>query len=195
VEAMMTTRWRPNFDPNYLYFVTTKAVGYRHVFRRDIIKRIIVDTMHTATILKQSTLYAFVIMPNHIHALLQCNSQNPPGDWVRILKTVSARLIIRLYRVEKNYAALEWLTSQVKRSDRQSHKVWEDNYLAKAVVTESFMLQKLKYIHNNPMQSHWTLSATPIAYPWSSAAYYEGGACLIPVKSVFDLLEQCGPPE
>ena len=50
------------------------------------------------------------------------------------------------------------------------------------------MLQKLKYIHNNPMQPHWQLAATPAAYPWSSAAFYEDGACLIPVANVFDLL-------
>jgi len=184
----MTTRWRPEFDPNYLYFITTKVVGYRHVFRRGIMKRIVADAMYTATILSGSKLYAFAIMPNHIHVLLQCPQANPPGYWVRTLKSVSARLVVRHYQVEHNESTLNWLASQVTNPKKQRYKVWEDNYLAKSVVTERFMLQKLKYIHQNAVQERWRLAERPTAYEWSSAAYYEGGACLIPVVNAFDLL-------
>lgn len=72
----MTTRWRPEFDPNHLYFVTTKAAEYRPLFRSDVVKRIIVDTLYTATIINQSKLYAFVVMPNHIHVLVQCTVEH-----------------------------------------------------------------------------------------------------------------------
>jgi len=37
------TNWRPNFQPEHLYFVTTKAVGYAHVFQRDVMKRLLVS--------------------------------------------------------------------------------------------------------------------------------------------------------
>ena len=50
------------------------------------------------------------------------------------------------------------------------------------------MLQKLDYIHKNPTQPHWLLAGTPAEYPWSSAAFYEGGACLIPVANAYKLL-------
>ena len=36
--------WKPNFTPEHFYFVTTKAVDYLHLFQRDVIKRIILDT-------------------------------------------------------------------------------------------------------------------------------------------------------
>ena len=184
----MTTRWRPEFDPNHLYFVTTKAVQYRHLFRRDIVKRIIVDTMYSVTIMNSSTLYAFVVMPNHIHVLIQCTEDRQLDDWVRAVKSTVARLLVRQYQVEGNDTVLAWLGSQVARPEKQKHKVWEDNYLAKSVVTVKFMLQKLKYIHENPIQPHWQLAATPAVYRWSSAAFYDGGACLIPVKDVKSLL-------
>ena len=151
----MTTRWRPEFDPNYLYFITTKVVEYRHVFRRDIMKRIVADAMYTATILSGSRLYAFVIMPNHIHVLLQCPQTHPPGYWIKTLRSMSARLVIRHYQVERNEGTLDWLASQVKNPKKQRSKVWEDNYLAKSVVTRKFLLQKLKYIHENPVQERW----------------------------------------
>lgn len=41
----MTTRWRPDFDPANLYFVTTTAAELAHIFRQDIVKRIVVDAL------------------------------------------------------------------------------------------------------------------------------------------------------
>jgi hypothetical protein len=37
---------KPNFNPEYLYFVTTTALKHMHLFRRDVIKRIIVASFH-----------------------------------------------------------------------------------------------------------------------------------------------------
>ncbi len=40
------SNWRPDFDPSHLYFVTTTAVQRAHIFRRDVIKRILVDGLY-----------------------------------------------------------------------------------------------------------------------------------------------------
>jgi putative transposase len=37
------------------------------------------------------------------------------------------------------------------------------------------MEQKIKYSHNNPLQSHWNLVNEPKDYFWSSASFYETG--------------------
>jgi hypothetical protein len=34
-------------------------------------------------------------------------------------------------------------------------------------------MQKLKYIHNNPMAEHWNLVQNPYDYKYSSARYYD----------------------
>ncbi len=41
----MTTEWRPDFDPAYLYFITTTAVQRLPLFQRDTTKRLIVDAL------------------------------------------------------------------------------------------------------------------------------------------------------
>jgi putative transposase len=184
----MTTRWRPEFDPNHLNFVTTKAVKVRHLFQRDIAKRIIVDSLYTSTIMNKTSLYAFVVMPNHIHVLIQCTEKHQLDDWARTVKSTVARLLVRYHQVEGNDTVLAWMAAQVTRPKKQQVKVWEDSYLAKSVVTADFMLQKLKYIHENPVQPNWGLVESPAAYPWSSAAFYEGGPCLIPVTNAYSLL-------
>jgi putative transposase len=35
------------------------------------------------------------------------------------------------------------------------------------------MLQKLNYIHLNPLAPHWLLAADPCQYKYSSAEFYE----------------------
>jgi putative transposase len=134
-------------------------------------------------------LYAFVVMHNHIHVIIQCTPDCPPKDWVRVFKTSTAQLIIRQYKVESNQVTLKKLAAMVTRSDKQEYKVWEDGYLPKNVVAPTFLKQKLTYLHNNPLQTHWQLADTPEGYFWSSARYYlKGEPAVIPVKDVRSLL-------
>jgi hypothetical protein len=55
---------KPNFNPDYLYFVTTAAVKHIRLFRRDVIKQIIVDSLHHLRTTGKMKLFVFVIMPN-----------------------------------------------------------------------------------------------------------------------------------
>ena len=48
---------------------------------------------------------------------------------------------------------------QAKVKRRGRYQIWEDGYNAKDVVSETFLLQKMKYIHNNPCQPHWGLKS------------------------------------
>jgi len=185
----LTTRWRPDFCPDYLYFVTTTAANRARIFRRAIVKRIVVDALYFVSVMNRVHLYAFVVMPNHIHVIIQCPQDCPPKDWARAFKTSTAQLIVRLYQMEQNRAALELLTAAVTRPDKQRYKVWEDGYLSKNIITPDFLTQKLTYIHNNPVQPQWRLASTPEDYPWSSACYYlKGGLSLIAIQDVRELL-------
>jgi len=60
---MTSSPWKVHIDPNHLYFVTASAIQHKHIFRRDVIKRILVDSLNTGRILGQYALFAFVIMP------------------------------------------------------------------------------------------------------------------------------------
>jgi REP element-mobilizing transposase RayT len=128
-------------------------------------------------------------MPNHLHLVAQFVANEPLSDVVRDFKKCVADRLVRQLKAENNQKALDWLAAQVERPDKQSHKVWEDGYNAKDVVSTDFLLQKMEYIHNNPCQPHWNLSATPTDYIWSSARFYlSDNPCLIPIDDVRILL-------
>jgi REP element-mobilizing transposase RayT len=176
-------------DPSHLYFITTSAVQRAHVFRRDVIKRILVDSLNTGRILGQYELFAFVIMPNHVHLILRCLNDCTPGDAVREYKKATSSLILRQYEAEGNQAALDFCAAAVKAKKKQQYAVWEDEYEAKNVFSPAFLRQKMDYIHNNPLQPHWGLVERPEDYVWSSAHFYlTGGRALIPLSDARELL-------
>lgn len=166
------TTWRPDFNPDHLYFITTKAVDYVPLFQRDLVKRLLVDALDCMRLREQLTLYAFVVMPNHIHLMAQCPAEKPVNDWVRDYKKHVADRLIRHYQVENNRQALAFLAGKVTRPDKQHFKVWEDGYNAKDVFSPEFLHQKMEYIHHNPCQPHWGLVTSPAEYLWSSARFY-----------------------
>ncbi len=52
---------------------------------------------------------------------------------------------------------------------------WERNSLSINVWNESFLLQKMNYIHKNPVHAKWKLAVLPQDYKYSSALFYETG--------------------
>jgi REP element-mobilizing transposase RayT len=134
----MTTRWRPEFDPEDLYFMTTTATKRTRIFHREPVKRILADGLYYVSLMNKVQLYTFIVMPNHIHAMIQCPPDCPPPKWARAFKTSTSQLIIRLYRVRQNHEALQSLAALVTRPEKQQYKVWEDGYLAKSVLTPEF---------------------------------------------------------
>ena len=183
------SNWRPNFRSENLYFVTTKVVDYTHLFQRDVVKRLLIDTLDCFHLHKRMQLFCFVIMPNHLHCIARFSATDPLSSVLRDFKRQTADRLIRHLKIEGKQAVLDRLQAKVKRREKQIYKIWEDGYNAKDVVSETFLLQKMKYIHNNPCQPHWGLSKSPENYIWSSAGFYLANApCIIPIDDVRKLL-------
>ena len=183
------SNWRPNFRPEHFYFVTTKAVDSLQLFQCDVIKRLLVDTFDCFCLHKRMQLVCFVLMPNHFHFIARFSATDPLASVLRDFKRQTADRLIRHLKVENKQTVLDELQAKVKRREKQTYKIWEDGYNAKNVVSEAFLLQKMEYIHNNPCQPHWRLSARPESYIWSSAGFYlSDSACIIPIYDVRKLL-------
>ena len=184
---MSSAAWPVHIDPSHLYFITTRAVKGAHIFRRDIIKRILVDCLNVGRILGQYELFAYVLMPNHIHFLVRCLHDYTAIDVVREYKKAAANLIIRQLELENNDEALAFLAHAAP--PQQTYQVWEHEYSARNVYSIDFLKQKLNYIHNNPRQPHWRLVEKAEAYIWSSARFYlADGRSLIPLSDARKLM-------
>ena len=120
--------------------------------------------------------FAFVIMPNHVHLILHL------PETVKSLNTIisngkrfMAYQLVMLLEQSHNTALLNRLSASCTANEiskGQKHKVFEPSFDAKPIYTLPFLIQKLGYIHNNPMNGKWNLCAEFTDYPHSSAAFY-----------------------
>lgn len=61
-----------------------------------------------------------------------------------------------------------------ERSKGQKHKAFEESFDAKPIFNESFLFQKLDYIHHNPVSGKWKLAGDFTKYAHSSASVLRG---------------------
>ena len=132
------------------------------------------------TILKNkmdAAVVAYVIMPNHVHAILHFSKEG--FDLNKIVsngKRFIAYELINQLEKSGNTAMLEKLNhllSEREKNKGQLHKVFNDSFDAKAIITQRFLLQKINYIHNNPVSGKWMLAKDFVEYEHSSASFYE----------------------
>ncbi len=71
----------------------------------------------------------------------------------------------------KDLADLNHTRINSSQSDR-NRQVWERRPRWIPIETKDIFVQKLNYIHNNPVQPHWELATFPEDYHWSSCKSY-----------------------
>jgi putative transposase len=152
-------------------FFTATILEWRPVLLDDPYKDIVINSMQFLVKQHRCKIFGFVIMPNHLHMVWQIGSGFKRADVQRdFLKFTAQQIKSRLKKQDRSL--LEDL--RVATSDRE-YQVWERNALSIDLYHSTILLQKLSYIHCNPIQDRWGLSQTPEAYKYSSARFYEDG--------------------
>jgi putative transposase len=163
---------KPSFDPANLYFITTTAVNRTHIFWPREHKQIIVESLNYMRQEGWFNLFAYVIMPNHVHLIMKFLPPRNLGNVMRDFRKFTAKQIIQQCQVESQQEMLTVIEIVGEAIKKSKHKIWEDGYDAREIFSLGFLEQKLDYIHHNPCQSQWQLADQPEDYLWSSACFY-----------------------
>ena len=108
-------------------------------------------------------------MIDHLHLLT--NEPKPPSEILRLVKGINAHRVIE-YLKEKNYSgSLEKLRHEV-RDRNHRHSLWETEKNVLPIFGEGMFMQKVNYIHENPVKEG--LVERAIDYRWSSARIWRG---------------------
>jgi putative transposase len=157
--------------PGELYFYTSTIYQWRHLLTDPGFSSVILDSLYYLYKKKCIRVYGFVIMPNHIHLIWQMTGYNGRETPVASLMKYTAHQFEM--RLRKKYPS-ELELYQVNWRTRR-YNFWQTDPHWFILYQEQTLLQKLNYIHNNPLQQHWNLVQIPEQYPWSSALFYETG--------------------
>ena len=120
---------------------------------------------------------AYVIMPNHLHVILHFHDEHFNLNTIVAngKRFIAYEIINRLEQAGNNslLARLAKLVTERERRKGQLHKVFKDSFDGKAIITHAFLIQKINYIHNNPVSGKWMLAKDFVEYEHSSASFYE----------------------
>lgn len=159
------------------YFVTFTCAAWMHLFHISSGYDLVYNWFDTLKKQQNCDVLAYVIMPNHLHVILHFHELGfNLNTIVSNGKRFMAYEIVTRLEAAGNTTMLEKLSELLTEREKkkgQLHKVFKDSFDAKAVITQAFLLQKINYIHNNPVSGKWMLAKDFTQYEHSSASFYE----------------------
>jgi len=141
-----------------IYFVTPTIWNWYYIFDRHNRWQIIADSIQYCQKYKGLKVYAYVFMLNHIHLVI--SSPDVAGFLRDFKKHTSKKLIENIKEFEPNVLSL------FKQGENR-YRFWKEDNQPKILENEQFALQKINYIHNNPVVKGYV--ELPEYWRWSSA--------------------------
>jgi REP element-mobilizing transposase RayT len=167
----MRSRYRVH-ESHAVYFITSTVVAWLPVFTSVLRCDILIKSLEYCRAHKGLKIYAWVILDSHFHAILTA------PDLPRVLadfKRHTAQRLLEQMETER----CEWLLNQfsyfrAKYKAESQYQVWQEGSHPQEIGSDEMMLQKLDYIHANPVKrglvagaEHWRYSS---AHEWCQGA-------------------------
>ena len=164
-------------DVTQPHFITCTVLHWIPVFTRQETVTIVLDSIRYLQN-EGLKLYAYVILENHLHLIVQ--SDQLDKDIAR-LKSHTAKQIVFYLEQNKVKTILDQLAFYKKahKSDR-AYQFWQEGSHPELISNEAVMRQKIEYIHHNPVKRGYVDKAEYWRY--SSARDYSGKQGLLYVN-------------
>jgi putative transposase len=132
------------------HFLTFSCYRRLPLLNDDHSRRIFEETLDCLRQRHHFFLYGYVLMPEHVHLLLSEPRSRPLSTTIGVLKGQTSKLL-KGTRIQ----------------------FWQNRYYDFNVFTQSKFVEKLRYIHRNPVERG--LTDKPENYPWSSYNHWSTG--------------------
>ena len=163
------------YGAGYLHFITTSCYQRLPLLGRAKTRDLLVAVLEQVRRRYHFVVVGFVVMPEHVHLLISEPERGNPSTVMQVVKQSFARRLLRMRRKRRDarQGALWDLALD------QGH-VWQRRFYDLVVWNEHKRVQKLRYMHRNPVVRGLVLE--PEQWRWSSYRHYaygESGAVLV----------------
>ncbi len=131
-----------------LHFITFSCFQRRPYLVSNESKDLVVDALERMRLRYGFSVYGYVVMPEHVHLLV---SEPENGILARAIQAIKLSVSVR----------------------RQKRPFWQARYYDFNVFSEKKRVEKLRYIHRNPVTRG--LVKRPEDWAWSSFRHYASG--------------------
>lgn len=159
-------------NENLPYFCTITVLDWLPVLVEARCVDPILDNLRFCRASKGLSVYAFVVMPNHMHLI--CSAGEQRQAVMRDFKRFTSHQIHERLKSDGRATVLEWLRLATQRARRARDELglWQDGFHPQAIWSREVFLQKLDYLHANPCRKG--LVQRPEQWWYSSAAFLAG---------------------
>jgi putative transposase len=154
---------------NPCYYLTSVANERLPVFRSEVIKQIVCDALDEARKSGDILIFAYVIMPEHTHLIT--DGRRDISEVLRYTNGISAKRILAYLKNNEFVASLNKLRQEEKHKGYK-YSVWQHHPNAFRIEGEDTFMQKVNYIHQNPIRASLVERAED--YRFSSARLWKG---------------------
>ena len=167
-------------NPELPHFITLTVLHWIPVYTRPDTVIILLDALRY--LIKEGlTIYAYVILENHCHFVVQ--SKELDRDLARFKSYTAKQLIKYLHenQVKQILDQLEFYKKAHKKD--RAYQFWQEGVHPEWIQNDAMMKQKVDYIHHNPVKRGYVDEAEHWRY--SSARNYAGVKGLLEVCTVW----------
>ncbi len=152
------------FEEEYPYFLTSTVVAWLPLFSQPWTVDILYDSFRWLQKERQVSIFGYVIMENHLHWIAQAPElAKTVGKWKSFL---ARRFVDGLEERGRKTLLDEFRHYKLRHKQNQEYQVWQEGDYPKQIKDDEMMLQKLEYMHHNPIRrgyvdqaEHWRHSS------------------------------------
>ncbi|UCH79563.1 MAG: transposase [Candidatus Coatesbacteria bacterium] len=160
-------------------FITTSFNGRKKLLRNKKYYYVLITSLEHLKKEYGFEIWAYVLMPSHIHLILAFPNENRLSAVLRDFKKFTAYKLRKLMEADGNCKALEELRNPNGRTG--VFRIWEPRFDDVAIYKPEALKTKIDYIHTNPVRAG--LCSNPDQWPYSSARDHTGGSSALTVDS------------
>jgi REP element-mobilizing transposase RayT len=169
------------YEPTYPHFITCTILHWIPIFTRQESVEIVLESLKYLQKTDNLKIYAYVILENHLHLIA---SSDDISKSMKKFKSFTAKQIIKLLQRENVKTILNQLAFYKKAHKKDTtYQLWQEGIQPKLIINDKMMIDRINYIHNNPLKRGYVDEAKHWRY--SSARDYEGICGLLEVEKFF----------
>lgn len=166
-----------------LYFVSFAVVYWIDVFIRHDYFITVTDSLNYCRKNKGMEIYAWCIMPSHVHLVFRANNNNP-GVLLKEFKTFTSKKLQQAIFENSRESRKEWMLWMMEKAGSKNSNVthrqfWQQHNQPIELWSPEVTDQKIDYIHQNPVEAGFV--SEPHHWKYSSATDYSGGKGLLEI--------------
>jgi len=166
-----------------MYIVSFATVFWIDVFVRRLYFDCIVENLNHCVDEKGMEIFAWCIMPSHVHLVFRSLNQKPE-ELIGGFKSFTSRKLINLIEENMQESRREWLLNSFKKagaanSNNTNNQFWQQHNQPIELWSPAVIQQKIDYTHNNPVEAGFV--EMDYEYLYSSARDYNGTKGLVKV--------------